>query len=134
MGPKHFIPFLKNQRHQQKIAVGIFGNENDGHFPLRNAWLPHLRIGSNRRHRPGPDVRMRKPKTRTLSRFGVQADTTAHLFDDTLADGQSQPGPLDKTVEFHETLEDRLLLLLGNPGTGVFDIKGKHHPVIAPVA
>jgi hypothetical protein len=77
---------------------------------------------------------MRKPKTRTLSRFGVQADTTAHLFDDTLADGQSQPGPLDKTVEFHETLEDRLLLLLGNPGTGVFDIKGKHHPVIAPVA
>ena len=56
---------------------------------------------------------MRKPKTRTLSRFGVQADTTAHLFDDTLADGQSQPGPLDKTVEFHETLEDRLLLLLG---------------------
>ena len=62
----------------------------------------------------------RKPEARALPQFGSDADTSAHLFDNALAQRKAEARTLYETVYFHKAVENCRLILSRDTDAGIF--------------
>lgn len=101
------------------VAVIVLGDQNhqfvlfdrDGGILL----LRPLRRGLSR------NIGQDKPEFRSFALFGFHADTSAQMFDDHLADRQSESRALLEGVEFDEAVENLLRFVGGDSAAGVRD-------------
>ena len=89
----------------------LFFGEAKGLNPAFHAGLGCTSFPSYEKRRKLSVVRERKPEPRTFSRPRIDTDCPIESFDDGFADCQAQTGSLLKRVDFHETVEDCLLVL-----------------------
>ena len=125
-GP-HDVEFLaEHQRHQQEIAVGILGHEQQREFPvLTGHGMRSLSHNGRFVVRPGIACHGRygEPEAGAPAFLRLDADMPAHLLDDALRDRKPQPGALRKAVEFDETVENSAQMLFGDAFPRILDVE-----------
>lgn len=89
----------------------LFFGEAKGLNPAFHAGLGLHLLSVLRETQEAIRLRERKPEPRTFSRPRIDTDCPIESFDDGFADCQAQTGSLLKRVDFHETVEDCLLVL-----------------------